>query len=213
VANTTWNPSDKTANCTLTGSNLTATATSNLGGVRSVASQTTGKYYWEVRLSSLGQTTTGYGIANASAPLSFAGATPNACFSTFSNGTIYLNGASTGIGLGANLPSSGSGILCFALDMTNKLYWARIGAAGNWNGSATNNPTTGVGGVNIASIASGAIYAFWTFPQDGSPHEQVIANFGDSTFTGTAPSGFTAGFPAAAPPVTARQNAVTVISG
>lgn len=49
----TWNPSDKSANITLSGSNLIATCdgTAWFRWVRSTISQTSGKYYWEYTIT------------------------------------------------------------------------------------------------------------------------------------------------------------------
>lgn len=51
VTYATWNPSDKDADVTLSGGNLIASGT-NVGGVRATISKTSGKWTWEVTLTS-----------------------------------------------------------------------------------------------------------------------------------------------------------------
>lgn len=192
MPNTTWNPSDRLS-CTLSGGNLTATGTNANTGVRSVDFQTSGKYYWEYCPNVVNALSFSIGIANSSAAFASVNTTvANACFVVYQNGVVYMNSSITsGISIG-NLPIGASGRVCIALDMTNKLIWFRNGIAGNWNANATYNPATGVGGLNIAPITSTGIYALFSAGANG---DQVIANFGDTAFSGVVPSGFTAGFP------------------
>jgi hypothetical protein len=42
------------------------------------------------------------------------------------------------------------------VDIDARLFWLRV-SAGNWNGSGTANPATGVGGINIAAM-TGTLY-------------------------------------------------------
>lgn len=185
MANTTWNPADL-LNCTLSGANLIAT-TSAAGGVRGKDALTSGKYYWEYAYTTLNTNSISTGIALASASLSLATGT-GAAYVLRSTGGIMVNGVGSGSSLG--IVNTGS-VLCFAVDFTGKLLWVRNGAAGNWNGSGTANPATAAGGVNIASISTGLLFPLMS----GASADKVTANFGDSAFTGTVPSGFTAGFP------------------
>jgi hypothetical protein len=186
---TTWNPADN-VNTTLSGANLVALANASNGGVRSVHSHTSGKYYWEYTLTTLNQTSTGFGIANASANLATVNSSigVNACFVTFT-GNIFLNGSNSGVALSPNLPPGGQ--VCCALDMTANLLWIRSTATGQWNGSGTANPATGAGGLNISSIASGGIFPMFNW---AAANDKCTANFGASSFVGAVPSGFTSGF-------------------
>jgi hypothetical protein len=85
-------------------------------------------------------------------------------------------------------------VVCAALDLDNQLVWFRIGAAGNWNGSASNNPVTGVGGVSISrtGLGQGVDCYPWLFLVSSAT--SATANFGGSAFTGAVPSGFTSGW-------------------
>jgi hypothetical protein len=202
MANTTWNPSDKSANITLSGTNnLVLTTTSNAqGNVRTVDRQLTGKLYWENTLTTItGQISAG--IANQAVTLgSLSPQAPNTVVNAIvvtNSGTINLNGT-TGASLGA---FASGGVACFALDLVAQLFWIRNGAAGNWNGSATNNPATGVGGMSAPFIGGGIpAYALAAFT-NGSTTSSITANFGDTVFTGAVPSGFTSGFPTGTPPL------------
>lgn len=187
MANTTWNPADL-LNVTLSGGNLIATA-SGAGGARSKEAVSSGKYFWEHTYTTINTNSIANGVALSTASLS----TPSAGTSTILriNGNININGSYSGSTLG--IISSGAAI-DVAVDFAAKLIWYRIAPAGNWNGSGTANPATGAGGLSIAAIATGPLYALFS----GGTSDKITANFGDSAFSGAVPSGFTAGFPAGA---------------
>jgi hypothetical protein len=87
-------------------------------------------------------------------------------------------------------------VVCVAVDATARLIWYRLGAAGTWNNVAGRDPAIGSGGVSINNLGGGIqIYPVAAFTQNG---DQITANFGDSAFAGTVPSGFTSGFTAGA---------------
>ena len=106
-------------------------------------------------------------------------------------GTVYVDSVSMGTNLLGTI-SNGT-VVCFAFDVDARLIWMRSGAAGNWNGSASANPATGVGGF-LTGLGRG-IPAYPAFFGAASA-EAVTANFGDTAFAGTVPSGFTSGFTA-----------------
>ena len=86
MANTTWNPSDKSASLTLSNGNLTLSA-SALGGVRAIDRQITGKFYWEVTATTWGASCV---IGVAAQGASLAGAAPAFwCYLVF--GGTYLS--------------------------------------------------------------------------------------------------------------------------
>jgi hypothetical protein len=194
MANTTWSTTDKSANITLSGLNLVATSTSTaVGGVRAADKQIIGKFYWEYTTTTWGAGNDAIGFATASTVLN----TASGAWFVVNTGTIYNQSVSTGIGIGS--VTSGS-VVCVALDLTNGLFFFRLGAAGNWNGSAANNPATGVGGLPIATGSAIPVYPYASIGTTSG--HAVTANFGDSAFTGTVPSGFTSGFTSgASPPV------------
>src|SRR5262252_8901669 len=171
---TIWNISDL-SNITLDASALIATATAQ-GAVRAVIGSTSGKYYFEFSLNQFSSGNSGVGIANASAVLSSVGPTPtNACL-VYPSGNVWLNNAFSGKTIGSIAAGS---VVCVALDLSLYQIWLRVGASGNWNGSATNDPATGVGGIALAAIASASVAVFPIFA-GGASGEKATALFGDS---------------------------------
>lgn len=196
---TAWNPSDKNTGVTLSNSNLTATNNNNVQvqGVRAVDGQLTGKFYWECTYNTTANVTDAVGVCRGSTALntqmnssSGTGASSGyVAVAPYTSGQIYYNGTTFGQ-IGSIVAGSVVGI---ALDLTNHLIWFRLGAAGNWNGSGTANPATGVGGISIPDISVG-VFPAYPLAQVASTGDAITANFGGSVFTGTVPSGFTSGF-------------------
>jgi len=195
MANTTWSTTDKTASVTLSNANLTATVSSGVNqGVRASDRQVTGKFYFEVTATTWTGVQGIIGIANSGAILSSIAATPTGAVVILqSSGNIFLNGVSTGVTLGAR---ANGNIIGVAVDLNTYQIWFRAAPVGNWNGSATFAPD-GLGGIGFHSIGG-----------DGLPVHPLVActsatlvvtaNFGDSAFSGTPPSGYTSGFTAGA---------------
>jgi hypothetical protein len=78
-------------------------------------------------------------------------------------------------------------VICMAIDFGNMRGWLRKNA-GNWNADATADPVNNVGGVNISSVfGSTAAYPIASFYQNA---DQVVANFGASSFAQAKPSGY-----------------------
>lgn len=184
---TTWNPSDKTTPVVLGSGNLRVTTggSATNGGVRSTTSKTTGKVYLEYTCTNLGGANTGCGIATGSAALATMGSTTVGVALVYFSGSLYFNGSQV-----STLPGvTGGSVVCVAIDVTSSLLWMRVNG-GNWNGSGTANPATGVGGINIASLfPSNAVFAAVTV---NATNADVTANFGGSAFAQTVPSGFVA---------------------
>jgi hypothetical protein len=194
MANTTWNPSDKSAALTLTGGNLIATGGLGINSVRAIDKQITGKFYWECAFTTSTSLNTGVGVWSPSVPQGsqFATVTPGMCGLPRSGGVLIDGGASS-FSFGTIAVGT---VVCIAFDAGSRLIWFRLGAAGNWNNSASANPTTGVGGVSTPNL--GVAIPAYPAMVSGISGDQVTANFGDSAFTGTVPSGFTSGFTAGA---------------
>ncbi len=191
MPNTFWNPTDKTAGITLSNGNLTAASSASSNAVRAVDRQITGKFYWETIFTTV-STVYGFGAALGDAALSTMYTTPSNAVILYASGQIWVNGVNSGVTLG-----SVAGVTaCVALDVTNRLFWARSGAAGNWNNSASANPATGVGGVSLNSF--NILATLFPVAVFGGGALNLTANFGDSAFVGAVPSGFTSGFPAGA---------------
>jgi hypothetical protein len=209
MANTSWNPSDKTAQAALSNSNLTVTFTSSGTGnvVRTVDRALSGKYYWEYTLNTLLNNITSWGVATQTLPpvVLVIGVCPSACIMN-NTGQIYINSVTGAVYSGytcSPTPTSGS-VIGIALDMDRGLIWFRSGAAGLWNGNANADPAIGAGGINLDAI----ITAFGYDPAypvvgtgtGGVNGDAITANFGDSAFAGAVPAGFTSGFPQLATP-------------
>lgn len=178
---TTWNPSDQ-ANITLSGANLTASPTA-AGGVRDVASVSSGKYYWEVTVTTWAGSAQ-VGIANAAAILASCASTGTNTAFMHSSGAVYVNGSSSGVLFGSR---SNGDTICVAVDVGAQLIWFRVGAGGNWNTNATYNPATGTGGVSFSAITSASFYALAAFSVTGAA---LTANFGATSYVGAVPGGF-----------------------
>lgn len=175
VTYATWNPSDKHAEITLSGGNLVATGstTPTNSAVRANIGKSSGKWYWEVRVNTLG-TGVAPGIGSSTQNLNAAGAFNNleglrVYYS--GNGNIYLPNTGFGATFGA-----GDVVGC-ALDMDTgdfKVYK---------NGSLQGTVVTGL---------SGTIYPYSIVISEAVP-AQVTANFGASAFAHSVPSGYNSG--------------------
>jgi hypothetical protein len=185
-AYTSWNPLDVNA-VTLSNNNLTAVSTAGVGGVRGLQSLTSGKYYWECRLSPLVGNTGGIGIGLATSNLAGGAGNVGGAGIMRLSSIIKING--TILASAGDMPPGS--IVGMAIDFTAALIWFRVTPSGNWNLSGTANPATGVGGLSISSIA-GPLFPMFTSANTG---DGAVANFGGSAFNGAVPSGFTSGWP------------------
>jgi hypothetical protein len=186
VSHTTFNPADL-LNVTLSGGNLTATGTGQ-GGVRTITSISSGKYYWEFTLGTISNANTGVGFGTAAANLANCGPTPVRVVLMYNNGDIYIDNGGTVYHLGAR---SAGDVIGVAVDVTAQLVWFRVAPSGNWNSSGTANPATGTGGISINTVNLSA--ALFPLVAPGASGNGATGNFGASSFTGSVPSGFAAG--------------------
>jgi hypothetical protein len=198
------------SNVTLSGGNLVATNTVavsyNQGArVASASAKTSGKYYFEMKFTTLVDTSQPsqaqtLGIAMTSANYTAVGTVQtNACVVTY-QGNRSLNGVAQGTGFGMRASGDVIGI-ALDLDASPRRIWFRIAPSGNWNNSGTANPATNVGGHDISAL-TGALAPIMTFggdPGHGFVGNVSTANFGASAFTGAVPAGFNAGWVSPAP--------------
>jgi hypothetical protein len=182
--------SGQLVNTGLDGTLLIATAT-GVGGARAQGTNSTGKWYFEFTTTTMVNANSDVGIGNAAASYSTPATAPVSAIAVYKSGTIWNNGVSTGLSVGAL--SSGS-VVCVAVDLDAGLAWFKLGAAGNWNGSAANNPATGVGGISTLAWGRGSSSNFYPFAGFGVSADKTTANFGASAFTGAVPAGFTSGW-------------------
>lgn len=181
----TWNQADKSANIDLTNGLLTATANSGTdGAVRATIIRAAGLWYAELNMGVLSGGDSGGGFANATAVLANIGGSVANAVIQFKGGNVYNN---TALQFG-NGNMSGGGILQCAYNGTTHRVWLKF-ASGNWNNNASNDPATGVGGLDVSGFDSGGLYPCFCA---GGTADACTANFGATTFSFTIPSGFTA---------------------
>jgi len=171
---TTWNPFDKNAEAIIKGDNLVlATNVSGVPGghVRSVASMTRGKWYFEV-------STTGVdgaiGLSIASAVFTPYFTDPGTIALDTYNGWVRRNAT-----IGTIAPWRG-GVAGLAYDADEGRVWFH--ANGNWGSG--HNPVTGQGGFSFAPGAPVFAYGY-VFRQIN-----MTARFGASGFVYPVPDGF-----------------------
>lgn len=183
---TTWDPSDIDPGITLSPDKLTATSGAGFAYAlaKAIASHSTGKFYHETTFSTFtSNNQVGIGLAaatvgNSGTPL---GAGADSVAYNFSTNFV-INSSSLGNGA-----AWGAGdVLGCAVDLGAKLLWVRVNA-GLWNNSGTANPATGVGGINISSLAAVAYFPAITLVNTG---DVAVANFGATAYANAAPAGF-----------------------
>ena len=155
VSTTTWNPADCNANLTLSGGNRIATmnnAVNNFYSVRSIASHSTGKYYYEITCNTLTNPSgTTVGFANSTWPLTDFGGQDNNSVGWYGLGNLFPGGPSIAT------YTTGS-LLGVAIDFGNQKFWGRLNG-GLWNLSGTDDPATNTGGFSFASLNAGPYFA------------------------------------------------------
>jgi hypothetical protein len=182
----TWSPSDKSANVTLSGGDLTATRAGQ-GSARGTIGKSSGKWYWEEKLIST--TNSSYdiwlGVANSSESLSATPGDPgtNGWAIALDGGDYhhggYINNVQGGVMNGAT-----NDVFGFALDMdagTLSIYR---------NGTQLIPAAPGVSGDPIFTGITGTIYPIVFYQTQTAV---VTANFGATPFAYTPPSGYGVG--------------------
>lgn len=191
---TTINPLDCSTSINLSGGNLTGTRNSVTTGrwvsARSTTSRTTGKFYFETTRGAFAASAA-LGLANATYPIDNGGqnvvgndAAENS-IGYDDSGQIQLGGSVVDTAASWTTPGQVAEI---AVDLTGRLFWARI-SGGSWNGVG-GNPATGTGGIAMAGpIATGGLFVGISL---FGTNDAITVNFGATAFTGTVPVGFSA---------------------
>lgn len=181
---------------TLSNGNLTYTHTSGIGTARSLSQKNSGKWYYEITAVSgiAGGQNHCAGAAKSAATDSdivINGLGGGFVFQGV-NGIIFANDTAPGLSLGSNIANGD--IIGFAVDLDNDKIWIRKAPSGNWNGQAigSQNPAGNVGGASLSNYSSTTMAPFAGF--EATSGGVWTANFGASAFTGSVPSGFTAGW-------------------
>lgn len=200
---TTWNPSDKTGNVTLSSGNLVATwndAGSNPFGVRATVPIGTGKYYFEIACGDNLSAIRGVGLikstANIASPSANLSDNVDAVTARSQSGWVVLAGAAVG-NYGNTSTKGASHYFRVAVDGTAKKIWFVsfddsawcAGDANLWRGAAggsVGDPAAGTNGLDFSSL-TGTLYPFCF----GATNGQVFtARFKSSSWVRSAPSGF-----------------------
>jgi len=182
---TTWNPSDKGANITLSGSDLVATmgaATPNI--VRSVHGFSgSEKIYFEVVCTTAGGAVGfGVGISNSSELVSTYLGDTNNSISYYADAPLYINDVSV---LTLTTYTSGD-VIGVAVDNSANKIWVRKNS-GSWNNSGSDDPSTATGGYSLSGVITGTRYAALEMENSGGVG---TARFSSGSWTLGAPSGF-----------------------
>jgi hypothetical protein len=174
----TLNPLNPTTSVTFSNGNLTFTNTSS--GHRMVAGTigvSTGKWYAEVLVTSLGGTFPQIGIVDVTqwAQDSQPGANTRG-WGYLSNGSVFNSNSSIDTGEASYTDAD---IISIAMDLdNNKLYFAK-------NGTYINSgvPTSGATGTGAYSITSGVTYVFSNSSLDSGTDPVYEWNFGNAPYT------------------------------
>jgi hypothetical protein len=198
---TTWNVLDK-GNITTSDGNLTVTSGADQAGIRgTIAIPQSGKYYWEITCNTLGYINQ-IGLASSSKSMTNihdSGATVSnrgwgfgSWFSSFnSNVTKFQSDVAGSQGTnwtGVGNPAA-TDVLMVAYDSDNGSLW--FGKNGTWfDSSGTADPATNTD-PRFSGLNDGTEwFALWAAYSTYSPN--YTANFGQSGFTYTPPTGFSA---------------------
>jgi hypothetical protein len=175
----TWSATDKDTSITLSNGDLSATASSYQVAVRATIGKTTGRWYWEVTAEST--SSSGYasaGVLMMSAQLTYGlgnSVAPGAGY----NVTGTLSTSMTNV---MGCAFSTGNVIGVALDLdTNVVYFSLDGV---WQGGG--DPDGSKGGIVLSTGQS-------VFPAVSLGSGDVLtANFGQSSFAHSPPSGFSA---------------------
>jgi hypothetical protein len=195
---TTLNPLDCSTSLSLSSGNLTATRNLVTNGrwvsARATTSKSTTKRYFEATATNP-ETALAVGLANAAFVIDnggqnvvgFDGAGNSIGYDA--TGLIAIAGTST---VSASAWFSPGDVAQVAVDLGARLFWGRANG-GQWNGSPTANPATGVGGISMTgAISTGALFPAVSAFDPGPPADTITINFGATTFSGSIPAGFSA---------------------
>lgn len=179
---TTWNPSDKGSGVVLSNSDLTATTPSVFPfarAVRAIAGKSSGKWMFQFNWTNTGNNPNiGVGNASASLTANMGGDTNSAAW--YMTGVYAFNNVND-----FDAPSPGTATCTVCVDVDAGLIWYRKNTDA-WNNDAGADPATGTGGFDISTMST-PWYPMACMNEDGN---SVTANFGQTAFSFTAPSGF-----------------------
>jgi len=183
-----FNPSDRsTSNLHISANNLVITTFAVNLSIRSVTSHSSGKFHVEFTII-LNRGTSGaaIGVASGSFPLTkFLGEDANSFgfFGTLSQ--TYTNNVATNR---SGLAFATFQVVAMEVDFTaQKLWFKNATTGGDWNGSPTANPATGVGGIDISGLTNSP---FFICVNLYDLYNTVALNTGNLPWAVTPSSGF-----------------------
>jgi hypothetical protein len=182
-----WNTGASSGDVTISEGGRLITKTSavstNYRGALSVLAKTEELSYVEGVITWSTTEYTALGVANSSFALDDWPGRLTDSIGVYGGGNVYFNNAVV-----ANLGTLNSGQpIDIALNARTRRFWARANN-GNWNGSGTADPATGVGGIDISAM-TGPLYLVTTL-RDGNGVSTARLNLPSSTWLRTPPSGF-----------------------
>lgn len=168
----TWNPSDKSATITLSGGNLLATSDGSVvDSVRSTIGKSSGKWYWEIELTTFVVDSMAIGIRTSAESLATLCGDTTGGFGYNEFGEKRTNAVDTSYGI-ALAPGDIVGV-AMDLDVGTLSF-------------LVNNSSQGVAFTGIPAATYYACYS------SGFSTNEITANFGATGFTYTPPSGYIA---------------------
>lgn len=188
---TTWNSADKSASLTLSGGDLVVTRSGASGAqaaVRGIAGKSSGKWYFEITYTDIttDQDDASFGVGNSSASLSgYVGSDANGwgCTKTGAGSTTPQKANSGSKSNFADTATWADGsVFMVALDISAGKVW--FGVNGTWFGSG--NPGSGTN-----EAYSGLTGTLYPMVSTARQNDIFTGNFGTSSFSYSAPSGFT----------------------
>lgn len=179
-----WSTTDKSANVTLSAflgtANQVATFTSATQGAVRCDTSFTVKTYVEFWLSAGANWHIGY--ANATYSLAAILGNTNDSMDANPSGNTRINNGNVGQ-WGVSYLGCCVG---WAFDPVAKLIWVSLNG-GNWNNSATANPSTGIGGVSVATVNAGPYFPTFSANSNGVA---CVGRFGTGDMAFPIPTGF-----------------------
>ena len=181
---TTWNPADKTSGVILSNLNLRAgfVNTGQIETVRSIASNASGKAYFEITPTNSGfggAGTTAIGFASSAHLLKDVLGNDAYSIGWLSNGQIVVGGGPYEIDTGEWFAGLALGI---AVDFGAKRVWF-FHPGSDWNANS-GDPAANIGGIPYPT--TGAMFA----AAMNISGDTIDANFGGAPFTFPVPAGF-----------------------
>lgn len=185
----TWNPADKTAGFTLSGGDLTASdgGSSSYENVRATEGKSSGKYYWEITVTSasVGNDMV-VGLRNDAENISDNWSIADD-FGLRSNGSTTVGGSSATVAITPGISFDAlNAVIMQAVDFDAGKYWQ--GRDGVWAGTPEGDPAAGTD-PTITNIPAGT-WKPWVGTDNSGNTVSFTANFGATAYAHTAPAGF-----------------------